>query len=76
MDKNAAKLLVTIPTDGTEERRITQPSLDVIELDDSNDDKPEVVEEIKTKENTEKIAETRKVESEVVEEVPAAEKEE
>ncbi len=61
--------------DGTKERRILQPSPDVIEL---SDDEPEIVEEIKTKEpaRSEKIAETRKEESKGVAEVPIADKEE
>ncbi len=69
MKKNAANLRVIIPMTGTEEKRIAELSPDVVELENSDSEEPEIIEEVKAKEPTEseKIAETRKEESEVVE---------
>ncbi len=77
IDKNAPKLHITIPTDGTEERRITQLSLDAIVLDNL-DDEPVIIEEVKAKESagSEKVAETEDEEVEGVAEVSVADKEE
>ncbi len=61
IDKNASKLRATIPTDETEERRITQSSPDTMVLVNS-DDEPEIVEEIEAKDSagSEKVAEIEK----------------
>ncbi|MCP3684923.1 MAG: hypothetical protein GY861_19855, partial [bacterium] len=76
--EDAPNLRVTIPTNGTEERKITHRlSLDTIILDDSEDEL-EIIGEVKTKESagSEKVAEIEKEESEGVAEVHNAEKEE
>ncbi len=80
LKKDTANLWITISPTEIEDRRTAKWSPDVIELDspDCNEAEPvesgesEVTEEVEAEEPTEKIIETEKEESDIVEEAPVA----